>query len=144
MSGVPQGSILGPLLLLIYINDLHSCLKYSKIYHFADDTNITLSDSSQETLAKRMNHNLRKLSMCLRPNELYLNVEKTEFVLFQRQNTKLNNLKKLYGPFLGMGFNCLKARGTSRRQFTFYHYVPRNSWYSFYQPLLLTLLLRSN
>ena len=41
--------------------------------------------------------------------------------------------KKLYGPFLWMGFNCLKATATLRRQFTFYHSVPRNSWYSFYQ-----------
>ena len=43
-------------------------------------------------------------------------------------------LKKLYDPFLWMGFNCLKATATSRRQFTFYHSVPRNSWYSFYRP----------
>ena len=42
--------------------------------------------------------------------------------------------KKNYGPFLWMGFNCLKATVTSRRQFTFYHSVPRNSWYSFYRP----------
>ena len=42
--------------------------------------------------------------------------------------------KKLYGPFLWIGFNCLKATATSRRQFTFYHSVPRNSWYSFYRP----------
>ena len=38
---------------------------------------------------------------------------------------------KSYGPFLWIGFNCLKARAASRRQFTFYHSVPRNSWYSF-------------
>ena len=43
-------------------------------------------------------------------------------------------LKKLYGPFLWMGFNCLNARVTSRRQFPFYHKVPRNSWYWFYRP----------
>ena len=41
---------------------------------------------------------------------------------------------KFYGPFLWMGFNCLKATATSGMQFTFYHSVPRNSWYSFYRP----------
>ena len=42
--------------------------------------------------------------------------------------------KNLYGPFLWMGFNCLKVTATSRTQFTFYHQVPRNSWYLFYHP----------
>ena len=41
---------------------------------------------------------------------------------------------KFYGPFLWMGFNYLKAAATSRRQFTFYHSVPTNSWCSFYRP----------
>ena len=43
-------------------------------------------------------------------------------------------IKKVYGPFLWVGLNCLKARATSGRQFTFYHSVPRNSWYLFYRP----------
>ena len=42
--------------------------------------------------------------------------------------------KELYGPFVWMGFNCLKATATSRKQFTFYHSVPRNSGYSLYRP----------
>ena len=42
-----------------------------------------------------------------------------------------------------MGFNCLKATATSRRQFTFYHSVPRNSWYSFYRPRKNERLSRS-
>ena len=42
--------------------------------------------------------------------------------------------KKLYDPFLWMGFNCLKARAASRRQLTFYYQVPRNFWYSLYRP----------
>ena len=98
---MPQGSVLGPLLFLLYINDLHSCLKYSKAYHLADDTNVTLSDRSQEILAKRMNHDLRKLSMWFRANKLSLNIEKIELFVFRRQNTKLRVFKiKLDGKRL--------------------------------------------
>ena len=62
---------------------------------------------------------------------------KTEYILppllkFQNFSLKLKKKFKVYGPFLWMGFNCLKATATSRRQFTFYHSVPRNSRYSFY------------
>ena len=95
VSGAPQVSVLYPLLFLIYINDFHSCLKYSKAYCFADDTRITLSDSLQQILANRMSCNLRKLSMWLRANKLPRNVEKTELFVLRRINSKLNNSFKI-------------------------------------------------
>ncbi|CAB4008241.1 Hypothetical predicted protein [Paramuricea clavata] len=53
-SGVPQGSNLGPLLFLVYINDLPNCLKYTKANMFADDTNLTTASLNKEELQRRL------------------------------------------------------------------------------------------
>ena len=84
--GVPQGSVLGPLLFLLYINDLPNISSKLKIFLFADDTNIYLDSHDPHTLEKEMNRELIKLYDWLGINRLSLNITKTNFVLFHSIN----------------------------------------------------------
>ena len=87
--GVPQGSILGPLLSLLYINDMHLCVKFSCLFHFADDTNLLLSSKSIKDLRKKMNSDLRLIFEWLCANRLSLNTDKTEFLIFRPPKKKI-------------------------------------------------------
>ena len=81
--GFPQGSVLGPLLFIIYINDLPNCLKYCKCVLFADDTTVYLSSNNRNDLRTRINSDLSNLGEWFRSNKLSLNVEKTEYMVFE-------------------------------------------------------------
>ena len=94
--GIPQGSVLGPLLFLLYINDLHRSILHSNVYHFADDTNILYTDKSPKKLNRYINHDLSKLCQWLRSNKISLNASKTEIIIFKpkcKQITKKFNFR---------------------------------------------------
>lgn len=82
ICGVPQGSILGPLLFLIYVNDLCKSSKKLSAIMFADDSNLFYSDTSLDNLFFTMNEELKNISLWFKANKLSLNVSKTKFSLF--------------------------------------------------------------
>ena len=81
-AGVPQGSNLGPLLFLIYVNDLPLCLKSAQVTLFADDTTIYASANTNKELAQKMNDELIHLSEWFKCNKLTLNVNKSYGCIF--------------------------------------------------------------
>ena len=87
--GVPQGSILGPLLFLVYIIDLHEAVTHSLIHHFADDTNILYCNRSLKKINKYINHDLSQIVQWLRANRISLNTNKTELIIFRPKNKSI-------------------------------------------------------
>ena len=74
---------------MIYIN---KAIKFSTIYHFADDTNLILSEKSLKNINKHINHDLKLLNTWLRANRISLNTSKTEIILF-RPKSQVNIAK---------------------------------------------------
>ena len=80
--GVPQGSILGPLLFLLYINDLCNMSKALDFILFADDTNIFFSHNDPNQVMEIVNNELKKLSSWFQANKLSISIKKIKFYSF--------------------------------------------------------------
>ncbi len=82
-TGVPQGSILGPLLFLLYINDIENCSDILSFVLYADDTNAFFSNSCLKTLSSTVQNEMNKVVKWLNANKLSINASKTKFVIFR-------------------------------------------------------------
>ena len=87
--GVPQGSVLGPLLLLIHINDLPNASEKLKLYLFADDTNIYFESNDLSNLIKIVNTELKSVKKWLDANKLSLSIDKTNYNMFHSSSVKV-------------------------------------------------------
>ena len=113
--GVPQGSILGPLLFLIYINDLASNVRHCLPVLYADDTNLFFTGKSLTELTETINDELKHIDIWLQVNKLSLNVSKTQYMIFT-YNKKVNDIpicitdnpiNRVYSSkFLGVIVDC--------------------------------------
>ena len=79
--GVPQGTVLGPLLFLIYINDITECLKNTQASLFADDTMVYCSGSTRNELQENLNGDLSRIKKWLNDHRLTINAEKSQFMV---------------------------------------------------------------
>ena len=87
--GVPQGSILGPILFLIYINDLKNCTSLMTLL-FADDSSFMVSGKTIEETVELLNFELKKICDWFRCNEMSLNPTKTKFMIFNKKEDTIN------------------------------------------------------
>ena len=80
--GIPQGSILGPLLFLMYINDLCHVSEFCLPLLFADDTNLFITGNDTTEMCAKLNDDLKRISEWLCCNKMSLNVSKTHYMVF--------------------------------------------------------------
>ena len=89
--GVPQGSILGPLLFIIYLNDICNASELLFTVLYADDTSVVIYGKDMASIITTLNQELYKLSTWLKANKLSLNTDKTYYIIFHRARIKLKD-----------------------------------------------------
>ena len=90
--GVPQGSVLGPLLFLLFINDLPKCCPNGKVRLFADDTTIFFHSNSVNDISLIGKSIMIQLTAWFNANKLTLNSEKSSFTIFKSSRKTIPNL----------------------------------------------------
>ena len=99
--GVPQGSVLGPLLFIIYINDICNSTHLGKFVLFADDTNIFIADKCKTTVYSRANEVLKSVNQYMRCNLLHINIKKCCFIHFRPNGRNLDSVDDTLNLVLG-------------------------------------------
>ncbi len=89
--GVPQGSILGPLLFLLYVNELPNISSTLSCIQFADDTSIFIRGRSLPEIASTLNHEMEKITDWLKDNMLTINVSKTNYMIMTAQGKRIDD-----------------------------------------------------
>ena len=90
VMGVPQGSMLGPLLFLLYVNDMSNVASNLYFIQYADDTSIFVKGSSLLSISKIMNNGMKQVNEWLKNNRLSLNVSKTNYMIMSGKGKNFN------------------------------------------------------
>ena len=133
--GTPQGSCLGPLIFIIFINDLHKQLQHSKSLLFADDTTLYKSHRNLNYLTWCIEEDMNKLSEWFRTNKLTLNLDKTVCILFQKSHETKQ---------IEINIGSQKIKNTTETKFLGIWIDEQLKWNTHIQKLLLKLTRNSN